>query len=205
MKEEYLENLRRVLLEFEVILGCSSMSIMLIIFLQTSFNQLSTYHITLWMQWESKSLPGLTLTHFLASSLLLPCGLSHTHTPPTQAWTLLSALTKYRTLVDPQQVLLIQLEREKGVSCRRLYSLWKSIFLEFFYEAQANESRLQIYSEISTVIEIIWCSGELLHIKNQRPNYVNQSFLNFSFPVCWMGDMMLYRKAFEKHEGLCKK
>ena len=83
MKEEYFENLRRVLLEFEVILGCSSMSIMLIIFLQTSFNQLSTYHITLWMQWESKSLPGLTLTHFLASSLLLPCGLSHTHIPPT--------------------------------------------------------------------------------------------------------------------------
>ena len=47
MKEEHFENLRRVLLEFEVILGCSSMSIMLIIFLQTSFNQLSTYHITL--------------------------------------------------------------------------------------------------------------------------------------------------------------
>ena len=108
MKEEYFENLRRVLLESEVILGCSSKSIMPIIFLQTSCHQLSIYHITLWMQWESKSLPGLALTYFLASSLLLHTHThTHTHTP------LNSALSPHQVqnLVDPQQILLIQLER----------------------------------------------------------------------------------------------
>lgn len=46
LKEDYFENLRRVLWGFEVILGCSSMSIILVIFPLTSFNQQSIYHIT---------------------------------------------------------------------------------------------------------------------------------------------------------------
>ena len=249
MKEEYFENLRRVLLEFEVILGCSSMTIMLIIFLQTSFNQLSTYHITLWMQWESKALPGLALTHFLASSLLLPCGLSHTHIPPTPelccqppgltlpyflasplllpcGFSLSLTHTHTRTTYPPTLPCL-----NSALSPHQVQNLGRSLasiadttrkregcFLQAslqplkvylpwicLWSSSKWESLTNLFWDLYRVREIIWCSGELLHIKNQRPNYINQSFLNFSFPVCWMRDMMLYRKAFEKHEGLCKK
>ena len=141
----------------------------------------------------------------------LSLSLTHTHTrttyPPTLPC-LNSALSPHQVQNLGRSLASIADTTRKREGCFLQASLQPlKVYLPWIclWSSSKWESLTNLFWDLYRVREIIWCSGELLHIKNQRPNYINQSFLNFSFPVCWMRDMMLYRKAFEKHEGLCKK